>query len=101
MVQLGFGRRRSCAAGDVRHATYLAFTSKLVPRAEIPPKGSDEKGSEQGLNRNEGAGLTASYMGPFLGPLGIPCQAPPWGYVAAADLRTGKIAYKHVNGTVL
>ncbi|MBB1250307.1 glucose/quinate/shikimate family membrane-bound PQQ-dependent dehydrogenase [Rhizobium sp. G21] len=79
--------------------TYLAFTSKLVPRAEVPPRGADEKGSEQGLNRNEGAPYGV-YMGPFLGPLGIPCQAPPWGYVAAADLRTGEIAYKHVNGTV-
>ncbi|MBX9457649.1 MAG: glucose/quinate/shikimate family membrane-bound PQQ-dependent dehydrogenase [Rhizobium sp.] len=79
--------------------TYLAFTVRLVPRAEIPPKGADEKGSEQGLNRNDGAPYGV-YMGPFLGPLGIPCQAPPWGYVAAADLQTGKIAYKHVNGTV-
>lgn len=78
--------------------TYLAFTARLVPREEVPPKG-DEKASEQGLNRNEGAPY-AVYMGPFLGPLGIPCQAPPWGYVAAADLTTGKIAYKRVNGTV-
>ncbi|TCN30765.1 glucose/quinate/shikimate family membrane-bound PQQ-dependent dehydrogenase [Sinorhizobium americanum] len=79
--------------------TYLAFTSRLVPREEIPPKGEGEKGSEQGLNRNEGAPYGV-YMGPFLGPLRIPCQAPPWGYVAGADLRTGKIAYKHKNGTV-
>jgi quinoprotein glucose dehydrogenase len=79
--------------------TYLAFTSRLVPRSEIPPKGQDEKGSEQGLNRNEGAPYGV-YMGPFLGPLGIPCQAPPWGYVSGADLRTGEIAYKHKNGTV-
>lgn len=79
--------------------TYLAFTSQLVPRSEVPPKGQDEKGSEQGLNRNDGAPY-AVRMGPFLGPLGIPCQAPPWGYVAGADLRTGKIAYKHKNGTV-
>jgi quinoprotein glucose dehydrogenase len=79
--------------------TYLAFTARLVPRDQIPPKGQDEKGSEQGLNRNEGAPYGV-YMGPFLGPLGIPCQAPPWGYVAAADLKTGKIAYRHVNGTV-
>jgi quinoprotein glucose dehydrogenase len=79
--------------------TYLAFTSQLVPRSEIPPKEQDEKGSEQGLNRNEGAPYGV-YMGPFLGPLQIPCQAPPWGYVAGADLRTGDIAYKHRNGTV-
>ena len=79
--------------------TYLAFTARLVPREEIPPKGQDEKGSEQGLNRNEGAPYGV-YMGPFLGPLGIPCQAPPWGYVAGADLATGEIAWKHKNGTV-
>ncbi|MBT9369120.1 glucose/quinate/shikimate family membrane-bound PQQ-dependent dehydrogenase [Rhizobium sp. CSW-27] len=79
--------------------TYLAFTSQLVPRADVPPKGEGEKGSEQGLNRNEGAPYAVK-MGPFLGPLQIPCQAPPWGYVAGADLRTGEIAYKQKNGTV-
>ncbi|MBA1139073.1 glucose/quinate/shikimate family membrane-bound PQQ-dependent dehydrogenase [Mesorhizobium neociceri] len=79
--------------------TYLAFTSRLVPRADVPAPGDNTKGSEQGLNRNEGAPY-AVVMGPFLSPLGIPCQAPPWGYVAGADLRTGKIAYKHRNGTI-
>ncbi len=78
--------------------TYLAFTSKLIPRAEVPPRGT-EKASEMGINRNEGADYAVS-MGPFLSPLGIPCQAPPWGYVAGADLRTGEIAYMHKNGTV-
>ncbi|WP_313531079.1 glucose/quinate/shikimate family membrane-bound PQQ-dependent dehydrogenase [Shinella sp.] len=80
--------------------TYLAFTSRLVPRDQVPPKGQDEKGSEQGLNRNDGAPYGV-FMGPFLGPLGIPCQAPPWGYVAGADLATGKTAWKHKNGTVM
>ncbi len=79
--------------------TYLAFTSRLVPADQIPPKGQDEKASEQGLNRNDGAPYGV-FMGPFLSPLGIPCQSPPWGYVAGVDLRTGKIAYKHKNGTV-
>ncbi|SMC58593.1 glucose/quinate/shikimate family membrane-bound PQQ-dependent dehydrogenase [Rhizobium sp. RU36D] len=79
--------------------TYLAFTSKLVPRDQIPPKSADQKASEQGLNRNEGAAYGV-YMGPFLSPLGIPCQAPPWGTVAGADLRTGEITYQHRNGTI-
>ncbi|MGR9210605.1 glucose/quinate/shikimate family membrane-bound PQQ-dependent dehydrogenase [Rhizobium leguminosarum] len=79
--------------------TYLAFTSRLVPAADIPPRGQDEKGSEQGLNRNDG-GPYGVFMGPFLGLLKIPCQAPPWGYVAGVDMRTGKIAYMHKNGTV-
>jgi quinoprotein glucose dehydrogenase len=51
------------------------------------------------FNENYGAPYAAD-MGPFLSPLGLPCQAPPWGYVAGADLTTGKIIYKHVNGTV-
>ncbi|MGF9563141.1 glucose/quinate/shikimate family membrane-bound PQQ-dependent dehydrogenase [Neorhizobium sp. BT27B] len=79
--------------------TYLAFTSQLVPRDQVPPKGQDEKGSEQGLNRNDGAPYGVK-MGPFLGPLQVPCQAPPWGYVTGVDLRTGETAYKHKNGTV-
>ena len=36
----------------------------------------------------------------FLSPLGVPCQQPPWGTIAAADLRTGAIAYQHRNGTI-
>lgn len=80
--------------------TYLAFTSRLVPRDQVPPKEQSQKGSEQGLNRNDGAAYGV-YMGPFLSPLGIPCQAPPWGTVAGADLRTGEIAYQHRNGTVM
>jgi quinoprotein glucose dehydrogenase len=79
--------------------TYLAFISKLVPASEIPPKSEGTKGSEQGLNRNDGAPYGV-VMKPFLGLLNIPCQAPPWGYVAGVDLTTGKIAYKHKNGTV-
>ncbi|WP_315923816.1 glucose/quinate/shikimate family membrane-bound PQQ-dependent dehydrogenase [Mesorhizobium sp. SP-1A] len=78
--------------------TYLAFKSTLIPRDQVPPP-DNGRGSEQGLNRNEGAPY-AVVMGPFLSPLGIPCQSPPWGYVAGVDLRTGKIAYKHRNGTV-
>lgn len=79
--------------------TYLAFTSRLVPRADIPPKEAGATASEQGPNRNEGAPYGV-VMGPFLGPLGIPCQSPPWGYVAGADLTNGQIAWKHKNGTV-
>jgi quinoprotein glucose dehydrogenase len=36
----------------------------------------------------------------FLSPLGLPCQAPPWGYVAGVDLRSGKVVYQHKNGTI-
>ncbi|MCO5101372.1 MAG: membrane-bound PQQ-dependent dehydrogenase, glucose/quinate/shikimate family [Burkholderiaceae bacterium] len=83
---------------------YLAFVSKLVPRANdrelyVQPDGSAPPGSLPALNENFGAPFAVK-LEPFVSPLGIPCQAPPWGYVAAADLRTGEIVWRHRNGTV-
>lgn len=77
---------------------YLAFTSTLIERADDDTRYVSESGAV-GLNENFGAPY-AVQMAPFLSPLGLPCQAPPWGYVAGADLRTGKIAWMHRNGTV-
>ncbi|MCX5516755.1 membrane-bound PQQ-dependent dehydrogenase, glucose/quinate/shikimate family [Kaistia algarum] len=77
---------------------YLAFTSKMVPR----PNKTDRvvtKPGEDVFNENFGAPFAAK-MSAFLSPIGLPCQAPPWGYVAGVDLTTGKTVYKHVNGTV-
>ena len=51
----------------------------------------------------DGAATTASnpVLGRFMQPeTRMMCQAPPWGYVAGADLRTGTIAYKRRNGTI-
>jgi quinoprotein glucose dehydrogenase len=83
--------------------TYLAFVSKLVPRSDdkalmVQDQGPP-KGSLPALNENFGAPFAAK-LSPFVSPLGIPCQAPPWGYVAGVDLRTGRVAWQHRNGTV-
>lgn len=78
--------------------TYLAFTSQLIRSSEIGPNQKVNTG-EAGLNLNVG-GAYGVIMQPFLSPLGLPCQAPPWGYVVGADLRTGKIAWRHKNGTI-
>ncbi|WGF86713.1 glucose/quinate/shikimate family membrane-bound PQQ-dependent dehydrogenase [Marinivivus vitaminiproducens] len=77
---------------------YLAFTSRLIPRGDDTSRYVTEP-QRLGLNENFGAPYAVT-MGPFLSLLGLPCQAPPWGYVAGADLRTGEIAYMHKNGTV-
>jgi quinoprotein glucose dehydrogenase len=54
---------------------------------------------EPGFNENYGAPF-AALLQTFVSPLGLPCQQPPWGYVAGADLATGKIVWMHKNGTV-
>jgi quinoprotein glucose dehydrogenase len=77
---------------------YLAFTSTLRVR-DNPTRRIVTTPDQAPFNENFGAPYAAK-MGAFLSPIGLPCQAPPWGYVAGADLTTGKILYRHVNGTV-
>ena len=83
--------------------TYLAFVSTLVPRTDgrslaVHPDGAPP-GALPALNENFGAPYAVK-LGAFVSPLGFPCTAPPWGYVAGADLASGKIVWKHRNGTV-
>lgn len=84
--------------------TYLAFISQLVPRADdttlYVQGGSRPQDSLPALNENFGAPFAVK-LSAFTSALGLPCQEPPWGYVAGADLTTGKIAWKHKNGTVV
>jgi quinoprotein glucose dehydrogenase len=54
---------------------------------------------EHGYNPNEGAPYAVE-LNPFLSRVGLPCQAPPWGYVAGVDLVSGKTVYKRRNGTI-
>jgi len=81
----------------------LAFVSRLVPRADDTTHYVQGKGQPTGslpaLNENFGAPF-AIKLNPFTSVFGLPCQAPPWGHVAGADLRTGKVVWIHKNGTV-
>ncbi|MBP2299881.1 glucose/quinate/shikimate family membrane-bound PQQ-dependent dehydrogenase [Azospirillum picis] len=81
---------------------YLAFVSQLVPRqndTDLYVQGSERpEFSLPALNENFGAPYAVK-LAPFVSVLGLPCQAPPWGYVAGADLTTGKVVWKHKNGT--
>ena len=77
---------------------HLAFVSKLIPQSEIN-KGGGVNTGEHGVNANAGAPYGIS-LTPFLSPIGVPCQQPPWGFVAAASLQNGKIYYQRKNGTI-
>lgn len=76
---------------------YLAFVSKLIPNDGKADLGPMNQG-EQGVNANEGGPYSVS-LSPFLSVAGIPCQQPPWGYVAGVDLQTGEKVWQHKNGT--
>jgi quinoprotein glucose dehydrogenase len=90
------------------HPNYMAFVDKLIPQEDRgrskavggPTGGSDRGGSsEHGFNPNKGAPFAVA-LNPFLSALGLPCQAPPWGYVAGLDLVSGKVVWRHRNGTI-
>jgi quinoprotein glucose dehydrogenase len=77
---------------------HMAFVSTLKLRNNDKSR-VVTKDTEPPFNENFGSRYAVK-MTPFLSPLGKPCQAPPWGFVAGADLAAGRIGYKHVNGTV-
>lgn len=77
---------------------YMGFLERLVPRDQADVKGGS--GTEMGLQPQTGTPFAVEIK-PFLSPLGFPCQAPPWGYVAAVDLRTMKKIWMHKNGTTM
>jgi quinoprotein glucose dehydrogenase len=81
--------------------SYMAFVDRLVPREQPaqPPPVTQTITHEFSGNPNYGAPFAAD-LAPFLSPLGLPCQAPPWGYVAGVDLRSGKVVWMHKNGTI-
>jgi quinoprotein glucose dehydrogenase len=76
----------------------MAFVSTLLVRND-PNSRLVTRDADPPFNENFGAPYAVK-MVPFFSPLGKPCQAPPWGYVAGADIVEGRIAYRHVNGTV-
>ncbi|XAH25005.1 membrane-bound PQQ-dependent dehydrogenase, glucose/quinate/shikimate family [Xylophilus sp. GW821-FHT01B05] len=82
----------------VGNPNYVAFVSRLHRRGTVDAKGGS--GTEQGLQPMTGTPFAVD-LHPLLSPLGIPCQAPPWGYMAAVDLKTMQIAWMRKNGTVI
>ncbi|MNY13054.1 Quinoprotein glucose dehydrogenase [compost metagenome] len=75
----------------------MAFVSKLVPREQVA-SGGKRISETSGVQPNTGAPYGV-IMHPFMSPLGVPCQAPSWGDVAAIDLTTRQVVWKHKNGT--
>ncbi|QCB45391.1 membrane-bound PQQ-dependent dehydrogenase, glucose/quinate/shikimate family [Hydrogenophaga sp. PAMC20947] len=77
---------------------FLAFTFQLIPRPDATTNVVSAGASEH-WNENNGAAYAVK-IGPFLSPIGLPCQVPPWGAIAGVDLRSGERAWMHRHGTV-
>ena len=81
----------------VANPNSFAFVYQMIPAGQLLLAG--HAASEgNGVQPNTGAPYAVK-IEPFLTPWGVPCQAPPWGWVVAVDLLTGKTIWKHKNGT--
>ncbi|MCX7512290.1 membrane-bound PQQ-dependent dehydrogenase, glucose/quinate/shikimate family [Frateuria sp. STR12] len=81
----------------ILNPSYMAFVSRLYPREEARDMKGD--GSEHGLQPMKGTPFAVD-LSPLLSPFGVPCQAPPWGYLAAVDLTTMQKVWMYKNGTI-
>jgi quinoprotein glucose dehydrogenase len=80
----------------------IPFVSRLIPRGPDNPEAPNQsvhQGSEVGIQPMYGTPYGV-VLHPFLSPIGLPCMRPPWGYMAAIDLKTMKIVWMHKNGTI-
>jgi quinoprotein glucose dehydrogenase len=87
----------SAAYDPQRHLLFvdtnrLPILVKLIPRAELEEARKNTTDSDRlhgEFARQTGAPY-AMFRTPLLSPSGLPCNAPPWGTVAAVDLFEGK-----------
>ena len=99
----------SGATIDVRRGVMIvnsnafAYRDRLVRRSEADRQGFKPLGNDAGGSDVEGGvpQIGTPYgavIAPFLSPLGVPCQAPPYGRLSAVDLVSGKLIWSRPLG---
>jgi quinoprotein glucose dehydrogenase len=71
-------------------------TSDLPWRAWLTPR--DKETDKDPVWPQKGTPYVA-HNWPFLGPFGVPCTQPPWGFLEAIDLKTDQVVWRRVLGT--
>lgn len=87
--------------------SYIPFVAQTFTRMDAEAKGLVEPWDGTGQPpRPKNFAINPQYgtpyvvkVDPWLGMFGAPCKAPPWGQLAAVDLRTRSLIWKHDVGT--
>lgn len=77
------------------NSSHLAMTMQLIPQGNVQPGAPAQHRSFSPQRGTPFAALPID----MLSPLGIPCNAPPWGRLTAIDLATRKIRWQQPFGT--
>jgi quinoprotein glucose dehydrogenase len=96
-------RRNVAIVGTLRLATY----ARLIPDTERRREGirpivwskiGTSTGGHPSLAAQQGTPVGIE-LNPFLSPLGVPCQQPPYGVLSAVNVRTGKLVWTQPIGS--
>jgi quinoprotein glucose dehydrogenase len=84
----------------------LVIRGQLIPRKQadqegLKPLGDGATGLEVGAHAPQTGTPYAIKRSVFMSPLQMPCQAPPYGYISAVDLVSGKLVWSRPLGDQL
>lgn len=75
-------------------ANYVQLISRAAAdKLGLKPMGDDGNAADVGGPVAQAGTPYGAHPQPFLSPIGVPCQAPPYGYLSAVDLVTGKLIW--------
>lgn len=79
----------------ISNSLYMADIGRMIPRAEADRMAAEysKGGKASGFAFPQKGSPYAMDRTVFLGPLGVPCQQPPFGRLNAIDLATGKLVW--------
>lgn len=81
-------------------STQMVNYIRLIPRddPEARTLKANSRANLGGAVAQEGTPYAAN-ISPFVSPIGVPCQEPPYGVLNAIDLRTGKMVWRRPFGS--
>ncbi|SCW38867.1 quinoprotein glucose dehydrogenase [Sphingobium faniae] len=89
----------------IANSNHLSVRSQLISRAEadkagVKPVSADVHGDIGGTAPQTGTPYAVRLI-PFLSPLGVPCEQPPYGRISAIDLKTRKLVWSKPFGSAI
>ncbi|MBV6416421.1 MAG: Quinate/shikimate dehydrogenase (quinone) [Steroidobacteraceae bacterium] len=79
--------------------SYMPLLLRLIPRAQAPAGEGISIEGNAAISPQLGTPFAVRTERPFASPLGIPCNAPPWGRLSAVDLESRKLLWQRPLGT--
>jgi quinate dehydrogenase (quinone) len=107
LIYPGYYGGMNWGSGAIDHRTgYLIVNDirmpqvvRLVPQAKVDNSVVHAAHGVGSIYPQEGTPYAAEHSA-FNSPLGVPCQAPPWGTLSAVDLKAHRLVWQRPAGTI-